>query len=201
MAVLIVQTGKAAADQAVPGGPDLVGYLLTCGFVLALVLAAAWLIRRFLGGALRQRASQRSLRVVDVLPLGGRQRLVVVRCYDRTFLLGQGEKEVRAISELDADAVTDNTPAPAVPETNGAGADRDQAQRAATAFARLLGRKSAAVPDSEPPAPLPRPVPTAHAAASDSNQPLAPVRWVEEARDPDVRPERPVLDGGKGILG
>jgi flagellar biogenesis protein FliO len=39
--------------------------------------------------------------VVDVLPLGGRVRIAVVRCYDRTFLVGTGEKGVTLLSELD----------------------------------------------------------------------------------------------------
>ena len=51
---------------------------------------------------MRARAARRSLQVLDVLPLGGKQRLAVVRCYDRTFLLGLGEKEVGLVSELDA---------------------------------------------------------------------------------------------------
>jgi flagellar biogenesis protein FliO len=41
------------------------------------------------------------LAVVDVLPLGKRQRAVVVRCYDRNFLIGLGEKEVSLLAELD----------------------------------------------------------------------------------------------------
>jgi flagellar biogenesis protein FliO len=35
------------------------------------------------------------------LPLGGKQRLAVVRCYDRTFALGLGEKEVSLVAEID----------------------------------------------------------------------------------------------------
>lgn len=33
--------------------------------------------------------------------LGSKQRLAVVRCYDRTFALGLGEKEIALIAELD----------------------------------------------------------------------------------------------------
>jgi len=189
MAVLPPQTGGAPGASMAPGGPDLVGYLLTCGFVLALVLGAAWLLRRFLSGALKARAAARSLSVVDVLPLGGRQRLVVVRCYDRTFLLGQGEKEVRAIGELDVEA----SPAtqPAAEETE----DGSQARTAASAFARLLGRAGAGAPGTPeplaPPAPLPQ----------RAEPPPAPVRWSEPGVDRDERPRKPVLDGGKGILG
>ena len=86
-------------------GPDLTRYFLVCTGLLLLILGVAWAFRRFLAGTLRSRASKRSLQVLDALPLGGKQRLLVVRCYDRSFLLGVGEKEVRSIAELDAGEV------------------------------------------------------------------------------------------------
>ena len=33
--------------------------------------------------------------------MGGKQKLAVVRCYDRAFLIGLGDKEISSISELD----------------------------------------------------------------------------------------------------
>ena len=75
-----------------------------CGGCIAALLALAWAFRRYVARHLARRAAQRSLRIVDVLPLGGKQKLVVVRCYDRSFLLGLGEKEVRAIAELEGPA-------------------------------------------------------------------------------------------------
>lgn len=85
-------------------GPDLTRYFLVCAGTIAALLGAAWLFRRYLAGHLRARAAKRSLQVLDVLPLGGKQKLVVVRCYDRSFLLGVGEKEVRSIAELEVEA-------------------------------------------------------------------------------------------------
>jgi len=64
------------------------------------------------GGAVKGSASRRSLQVLDVLPLGGKQRVCVVRCYDRTFALGVGDKEVALIAEIDA-AVSIGAPKPA----------------------------------------------------------------------------------------
>lgn len=83
-------------------GPDLTRYLLVCAGLVVLVGVLAWGARRFLAGTLKARAAKRALQIMDVLPLGGRQRLAVVRCYDRTFLLGLGDKEVSLVSELDA---------------------------------------------------------------------------------------------------
>jgi len=91
--VLVPEAGRAS-------GPDLTRYLVVCaGSILALV-AVAWAFRRFVAGHLKARAARRSMQVLDVLPLSGKQKLVVVRCYDRSFLLGVGDKEVRKIAEL-----------------------------------------------------------------------------------------------------
>lgn len=92
------------------GGPDMTRYLLVCALLLGLIGLAAWLFKRFIGTAVRTRAAKRSLQIVDVLPLGGKQRMCVVRCYDRTFALGLGDKEVALIAELDA--VVEPAPAP-----------------------------------------------------------------------------------------
>ncbi len=86
-------------------GPDL-GWLM--GVVAALVFAAcgiAFGFRKLLLKTVKQRASRRELQVVDVLPLGGKRQLAVVRCYDRTFALGLGEKDVSLVAELDHEAI------------------------------------------------------------------------------------------------
>lgn len=85
-------------------GPDLTRYFVVCAATIAGLLGAAWLFRRYLAGHLRARAAKRSMQVLDVLPLGGKQKLVVVRCYDRSFLLGVGDKEVRSIAELETES-------------------------------------------------------------------------------------------------
>lgn len=82
--------------------PDLTRYVLVCVAMVALVIALSYGFRKLLAGNLKRRAAARSLQVVDMLPLGGKQRLVVVRCYDRHFLIGVGDKELSSISELDA---------------------------------------------------------------------------------------------------
>jgi flagellar biogenesis protein FliO len=91
-------------EKVVPlgsSGPDLTRYLTVCGILLLSILALAWGFKKLVGGAVRARAASRSLQIVDLLPLGGKQRLAVVRCYDRTFALGLGEKEVSLVAEID----------------------------------------------------------------------------------------------------
>lgn len=111
--VLVPEVGRAT-------GPDLTRYLVVCTGTILALLAAAWLFRRYLAGRLRVRAAKRSLQVLDVLPLSGKQKLVVVRCYERSFLLGLGEKEVRAIAELDVtpDVTPDSRPASEAPASS-----------------------------------------------------------------------------------
>jgi flagellar biosynthetic protein FliO len=118
-------------------GPDLTRYFLVCTGVIVALLGAAWLFKRTLAGHLRARAAKRSLQVLDVLPLGGKQKLMVVRCYDRSFLLGVGEKEVRSIAELESEP--NAAPAAAMP-TGG------NALPSAEAFAHVLERELVPAP-------------------------------------------------------
>jgi flagellar biogenesis protein FliO len=108
------------AVSAAAADPDLSRYLAVTGLLVLAIAALAFGFRRLVAGAWRQRAARRSLAVVDVLPLGGKRRLSVVRCYDRTFLLGLGEREVTLIAELDAAAVApEGLPAGAAPDADG----------------------------------------------------------------------------------
>ena len=102
--VLVPEVGQAT-------GPDLTRYALVCALSIGVLLALAWVFKRHVAGQLRARAAKRTLQVLDVLPLSGKQKLVVVRCYDRSFLLGLGEKEMQTIAELEVEA----PPLPASP--------------------------------------------------------------------------------------
>lgn len=97
----LASLSEGAARFGGTEGPDLTRYLVVCaGIVLATGLVAFG-FRRLVGGVFRARASRRDLRVVDALALGSRQKLCVVRCYDRLFALGVGDREVNVIAELD----------------------------------------------------------------------------------------------------
>jgi len=62
------------------GLADLLQFALALAFVLALIGLAAVAARRFgLGGALPRAAGRRRLAIVEVLPLDGRRRLVLLR--------------------------------------------------------------------------------------------------------------------------
>ena len=96
-------------------GVDLGRYLLVVGALLAALVGAGLLLRKVVSGGLKVRAAKRSLAVVDMLPLGGKRHLAVVRCYDRTFALGLADKSVSLVAELDAVLTPDDGPAQEAP--------------------------------------------------------------------------------------
>ncbi len=99
---------RAALSSSVgplSSGPDLAWMATAIVISLSVLVGVGFLARRVLGAAWRSRAERRSLGVIDVLPLGGRRQLLVVRCYDRTLALGVGDREVSLLAELDSEVV------------------------------------------------------------------------------------------------
>jgi len=99
------RVAHAPSRTLASGGPDLAWMATAIVVSLAVLLAVGVIARRVLGAAWRQRATRRSLSVLDVLPLGGKRQLIIVRCYDRTLALGVGDRQVSLITELDSDVV------------------------------------------------------------------------------------------------
>ena len=90
LSVITVATLAAeTAPRALGNGPDLTRYLLVCVGLISFVVFGGWAFRRLFKRVLVGKAARRSLQIVDLLPMGGKQRVAVVRCYDRTFALGQ----------------------------------------------------------------------------------------------------------------
>ena len=122
------------AQGAGSTGPDLTRYFIVCGVLLGAITLLAWGFKRLVAGNLSARAAKRNLQILDVLPMGGRQKLAVVRCYDRAFLVGLGDKEISPISELDGVLAEDK---PNVPASKG-----ESFERALDLVARAMpGRK------------------------------------------------------------
>jgi flagellar biosynthetic protein FliO len=106
------------ASNGAPG-PDWVRYWGVCALLILATAGIAWAFRRAIGKAWKTRAAQRSLQVLDVLPLGGKRKLSVVRCYDRTFVLGVGDKEISLVAELDPVIGQEQASASAATEADG----------------------------------------------------------------------------------
>jgi flagellar protein FliO/FliZ len=80
-------------------GPSLTPLLVGLVLVLALIPAAAWLLRR---AGLAQPASSTGLRVVAQLPLGPRDRIVIIEVGDRRWMLGVSPSGIRRLGTLPA---------------------------------------------------------------------------------------------------
>lgn len=103
------------AEAPVSSWAALGGSLLALLAVVALILVLAWVLKRMPGSALRGHGA---LRIVASLPLGMRERLVVVAAGERQFLLGVTAERITLLQALE------------VPLPDSPGSD----------FARLLGR-------------------------------------------------------------
>jgi flagellar biogenesis protein FliO len=113
-------------------GPDLTRYVVVCGGLLLVIAALALGFRKWIARTVAARAARRSLAVIDVLPLSNKHKLAVVRCYDRTFVLGLGEREMSLVTELDAAIEPQREAAPSRADSS--------------AFAQVLARVRPAVP-------------------------------------------------------
>lgn len=105
-AALPVQAVAKAATAA-PAADGLQSSLTQAGIAVALLIGVIGLcgygFKKLMQRTLVSRAERRSLTLVDVLPLGGKQKICVLRCYDRTFLVGVGEGDVSTLAELDSE--------------------------------------------------------------------------------------------------
>jgi flagellar protein FliO/FliZ len=86
---------------------DIVVYIVATLAVLALAYAALHLIRRFPG-----QAPDAELRFVSALPVGQRERLVVVMWAGKRLLLGVSAGAVTLIDEAPAPAASETAPTP-----------------------------------------------------------------------------------------
>lgn len=145
--MLWTSTLALAAPLATPADApviDPVKYLVACMGVLGLLAAGLFALRKLVVGAQRTRAAGRSLAVLDQLHLGGSKRLAVVRCYDRQFVLGVGDKEISLVAELDVDQAVPPLPEDAAAKTQPANAQpaRAAAKNAAEAQAQPAAREA-----------------------------------------------------------
>ncbi len=107
-----------AALAETPAGPSslqLGSYLGLSALVIGVLAAGGLGLNRMVRGGWRLKSAQRSLRVLDLLPLPAKQQLAVVQVYDRTLVLGVGSSGVRLVAEWDADGPLPSGPAPAAP--------------------------------------------------------------------------------------
>lgn len=88
---------QTPAQNAPVDGPSLAPMLFALVLVLALIPAAMWLLKRLGAVAPAQAAG---LRVVAQLPLGPRERIVVVEAGERWLLLGVTGGSINRVGSL-----------------------------------------------------------------------------------------------------
>jgi flagellar protein FliO/FliZ len=95
--VLAQAGGTPMPAATAPAGPSLLPMLLVLVFVLALIPASIWLLKRLGGGSPSAAAG---MKVVAQLPLGPRERLVVVEAGERWLLLGVTASSINRVGTL-----------------------------------------------------------------------------------------------------
>jgi flagellar protein FliO/FliZ len=95
----LIAPAAARAQTAAAGaeGPSLAPMLVALVFVLALIPVSMWLLKRFGGG---QPSANAGLRVVAQLPLGPRERIVVIEAGERWLLLGVTAASINRVGTL-----------------------------------------------------------------------------------------------------
>ena len=172
---LILEVAPSLGGKA---GPDLTWLMTTSAVLILTIGAVAYGFRKLVVGGMKGRAAQRDLRVLDVLPLGGKRQLAVVRCYDRTFALGLGEKSVEMVAELDSAAVdTDRGKGSEVAPSRTREAFEARLQ---SAKARLLGTHEMA----------PQPPPSDQQRATPAVSPLQQAATGQPAPVPPAAPRK-----------
>lgn len=97
-----------AAPAALPSGAGgnllaMTGALL---LVVTLVFAAGWVVKRFMHGRLSGKTGE-SIKVVDQLMVGTRERLVVVEFGHKKILLGMVPGRISRLDAIDVDSSSD----------------------------------------------------------------------------------------------
>ena len=81
---------------------DLLQWLVSCFLVIGLILALAWLLKK---SRLVPGLAQNQLRVISVLPLGNREKLLVVKVGEQQVLLGMTPANINLLCQLESPLV------------------------------------------------------------------------------------------------
>jgi flagellar protein FliO/FliZ len=110
--------------------------LLMLLLVLALIPAVLWVVKRM--QTLRPAGAFRQLEVLEQLPLGTRERVVLVRVHGRVLVLGATAQQLSLLAEIDGAGLAAHV----------AAAQPAAFPSPAASFAALLGKLHK--PDSQP---------------------------------------------------
>ena len=97
------------ADSApeLGSGTQLLSVLLSLGLILLLIFGLGWFLRRFSQGSV---FGQKGMKVVASLPLGARERLVLVELGGQQILLGVTPQQVRTLHFFETPIIDSSQP-------------------------------------------------------------------------------------------
>lgn len=102
-----VSAANAAAQPAATAIGDLFQVFLGLAFVLALMMAAAWALKRF---GVKRLAGGANVRVIGGVNLGGRERVLVVEAADLWIVVGVAPGRVNTLATMPRQEIpTDET--------------------------------------------------------------------------------------------
>ena len=81
-----------------PPSTSLLQWLVSCFLVIGLILLLAWLLKR---ARLVPALAQNQLRVISALPLGNREKLLVVKVGEQQVLLGMTPTNINLLCQLE----------------------------------------------------------------------------------------------------
>ena len=95
-----LMTAGAAAPSGITGTtPDdyLKVFVALC-FIVGLIFACAWVIRRMSGGV---GLNQKHIQILSVMPLGTREKLMIIRAADEYLLIGVTAQGIQTLHRFD----------------------------------------------------------------------------------------------------
>lgn len=97
--LMLLASPTLMASSPMPGGSsDYLKLSLTLIFIVGLILACGWLVRRMSGGA---GFNHRHMKVLSVLPLGSREKLMLVKAGEEYLLLGVTPHSINTLHRYD----------------------------------------------------------------------------------------------------
>lgn len=109
--LLNVAQQSFAQGVGVTSGQDYLKVFAALIFIVGLIFACAWLIRRMSGGV---GMNQKHIQVMSVMPLGTREKLMIIRAADEYLLLGVTPNGIQTLHRFD-EPINLNDPAQASP--------------------------------------------------------------------------------------
>ena len=126
-ALTILSASPALGSEAIPDLASGIGQMVFgLAVVIALLLGSLWLIKRLSG----PRGGAAGLKVLGAVPVGTRERVVMVEIADKVLVLGVTQASVNMLHTLDASEVRQMQPSPTTGRPPNEGGD----------FSRWLGR-------------------------------------------------------------